>query len=101
MKHFTLLERADIIKTMYENMSSILKTKRAFRKKCPTAKTLRDLTKKIENPCSIMVSVGRGRIRTISTIENYAYVKEDVKLHPETLCSHPALQLVIKKTSLW
>ena len=74
MKLFTLLERADLIKMLYENMSSIIRTKCAFRKKY-LAKTLRDLAKKFENNGSITDSADRGIIRIICTIEKIAQVK--------------------------
>jgi len=74
MIHFTLLEKADLIKMFYENMLSIIRTKRAFRKNYPTkncsiVKTFRDLAKKFENTDSIANSVYRCKIRAIRTIK--------------------------------
>lgn len=106
MEHLTPQQRCMIIKTFYQNGSSIVKTRRKLRDffglhHIPSKSTVQRVIKNFETRYTLQDLPKPGRARTARTPQNIATVRQNVEACPETSVRRRAQEVGISQTSLW
>lgn len=106
MDSYSIKDRVEIIKTYYENSSSIKETFRKLRilfgqHNRPHENTIRNLVRKFEKTGSVQNIATPARARPCRSVKNIASVRESVSENPRMSIPRRSQHLGISQTTAW